>query len=1069
MLVNRALLALTFIFALNQIQAQVSNYTFATSTGAGLDPMAGATQLIGASADDTPSALTPIGFSFTYNGIAYTDFSVTPDGFLKLGSPATTSQFSNSITSTSNLPKVFPMWDDLATGTNGHVRYVVTGTAPNRILKVQWFVTIPRNTAGPANSYFQTWLYEATGVVEHRYGVGGTATSASVGINSLAPVTFHSVTTSTHTSSTTTANNSNTVWPGDGRMYSFTPPPPPALDMGATALVSPPASGCYGSAENVTVTIRNYGTDMINFATNNVTVNVNVTGIVVQSFMTTLTSGTLASGATMNVTVGVLNMSAIGTYTFNANTTMTGDGNAGNNAMPTATRTTLAMTTAPYMEDFGTLTSLPTGWANLVSNWFVSTTHGQAGSGLYINIYSTITLGEVRTLAIGPLPAGSNLKFDTRVLNWSGYPNGGAPTPPWGSLEVQVSTNCGGTYTTVGTFTDIAGTAWINKMIDLSAYAGQKIVIKFKASWTSGDWYVDIDNINIIPLFNWFQDNDGDGFGNPAASLQAATQPPGYVADNSDCDDTNPNVNPSATEVCNNIDDDCDGQVDEGVTTTFYQDNDDDGFGNPNMTIQACSLPNGYSDNNLDCDDTNPNVNPSATEICNNIDDNCNGQVDEGVTTTFYQDNDGDGFGNPAVTTQGCTPPPGFVINNLDCDDNAATTYPGAPELCNNVDDNCNGQVDEGLIPPTWYADNDGDGFGNPAVSVQACNAPPAYVGNDDDCNDNNANINPNAVEVCNNIDDNCNGQVDEGVLITSYFDDDGDGFGNDNIFNVGCNIPPGYVLNGGDCNDANAAINPGATEICNDIDDDCDGFIDEVCNLCNVTLPACKTVYKGYAAASQTTLTAMPSGGTMPYSYAWSNGATTQSITVSPNATTTYTVTLTDAVGCTSTASTLVESVNIACGSGQAQVYICHSGQTQCVLVRLVPGHLAHGDALGPCDLNVCDPYNLKPDNNSVYNYLTVPTGDHQGHEHEHGEFISQQLGVFPNPAPDKVNVTLSQEFESAVLRIFDLQGRVVMTRELGVNGLQYSIPVGELAKGTYLIQVLVDGENFTEKLIVE
>ncbi len=224
------------------LNAQTANtYAFTTSTGATLDPMTGATTAIGSSVDDTPSGLFGIGFNFDYEGITYTQFSVSPDGFIKLGAPAAVSQFSNSITSTTNIPKLFPFWDDLATGTTGNVTFVVTGSSPNQILKIQWFVTIPRNTTGAANSTMQAWLYESTNVIEFRYGnVGGATSSASVGINGTTATNFHSITTTTHTTSTTTANNSNTAWPGTGRQYTFTPPAPCAgTPTGGTTVASP--------------------------------------------------------------------------------------------------------------------------------------------------------------------------------------------------------------------------------------------------------------------------------------------------------------------------------------------------------------------------------------------------------------------------------------------------------------------------------------------------------------------------------------------------------------------------------------------------------------------------------------------------------------------------------------------------------------------------------------------------------------------------------------------------------------------------------------------------------------
>ncbi|MGB6874156.1 MAG: clostripain-related cysteine peptidase [Dehalococcoidia bacterium] len=157
------------------------------------------------------------------------------------------------------------------------------------------------------------------------------------------------------------------------------------------------------------------------------------------------------------------------------------------------------------------------------------------------------------------------------------------------------------------------------------------------------DGLVDDDDPDCTGQATWYLDGDSDGYGDPNTTTQACSQPAGYVDNDADCNDSNENVNPAATEVCNGIDDDCDGLVDDDDPdctgqATWYLDGDSDGYGDPNTTTHACSQPAGYVDNNADCDDSNENVNPAATEVCNGIDDDCDGLVDEGCDNEVYLD-----------------------------------------------------------------------------------------------------------------------------------------------------------------------------------------------------------------------------------------------------------------------------------------------------------------------------------------------------------------------------------------------------------------------------------------------
>lgn len=229
----------------------------------------------------------------------------------------------------------------------------------------------------------------------------------------------------------------------------------------------------------------------------------------------------------------------------------------------------------------------------------------------------------------------------------------------------------------------------------------------------------------------------------------------------------------------------------------------------------------------FDCDDSNADISPNGNETCNGLDDNCNTVIDEDVLITYYRDADLDGYGTPTLTVQGCSPPAGYVANSSDCNDGNAAIHPGAIEVCNGIDEDCDSQVDDG-VQTRYYRDADADGFGDSLTSQLACSPPSGYVTNRTDCNDANASIHPGTTEVCDGADNNCNGQTDEGVLTTYYLDADQDGYGHMFFAQQHCSQPTGFVTNNLDCNDINAAIHPGATEVCDGVDNNCSGQTDE-------------------------------------------------------------------------------------------------------------------------------------------------------------------------------------------------------------------------------------------------
>ena len=107
----------------------------------------------------------------------------------------------------------------------------------------------------------------------------------------------------------------------------------------------------------------------------------------------------------------------------------------------------------------------------------------------------------------------------------------------------------------------------------------------------------------------------------------------GWTVQEGDCDDTDEGIHPGAAEQCDGLDNDCDGQTDEDVATTYYADADGDGYGDPEVSQPACSQPAGYVDNGEDCDDSDASVHPGASDAVNGLDDDCDGIVDETVDT----------------------------------------------------------------------------------------------------------------------------------------------------------------------------------------------------------------------------------------------------------------------------------------------------------------------------------------------------------------------------------------------------------------------------------------------------
>jgi hypothetical protein len=395
----------------------------------------------------------------------------------------------------------------------------------------------------------------------------------------------------------------------------------------------------------------------------------------------------------------------------------------------------------------------------------------------------------------------------------------------------------------------------------------------------------DADDDSLEPPVPAWLDADGDGFGDPANPVAFCSPQPGMVLNDSDCDDTRQSVAPGNPEVCDGLDNDCNGLTDDddpsrlfGSTGRWYEDLDGDGFGNPFVGARACAQPPSHVAESGDCDDTNPDVSPGAPEVCDGLDNDCDGipeDADPDLVGGFeiLIDSDGDGVGSADNTTMVCEMPSDPVVDDTDCDDFNADTFPGAVEICDKADNDCDGLIDDDdadvdlTTGRIFYVDDDDDGYGVDTITILQCWMPLGFTPQDGDCDDADRSAHPLSYELCDGVDNNCSGLVDDDDPELAYWlyeadgyfqDADGDGYGDRAVPWQACGTPTsGWVLNADDCDDTNSTvwtpmdadgdgflacdpdpaladcndgdntIFPGQVELCNDIDDDCDGHPD--------------------------------------------------------------------------------------------------------------------------------------------------------------------------------------------------------------------------------------------------
>lgn len=361
-------------------------------------------------------------------------------------------------------------------------------------------------------------------------------------------------------------------------------------------------------------------------------------------------------------------------------------------------------------------------------------------------------------------------------------------------------------------------------------------------------------------------DKDDDQFDDAGCCNEL---PDGELACGTDCDDDQSGVNPGSPEACNDIDDNCDGDVDldedgETLKLNWYEDRDADGHGLTSSLTLACAPPDTetqWVNESGDClddpdDENSAGVNPGVAELCDDrqLDENCSGIIDENCPCLPSDaprpcgpvDENGDLLldtnGEPLVTGR-CTRGTQSCVDAQWADDCVGWVGP-IPEICTDEnlgeddDENCDGITDGDAAPDdlkeTRYRDGDGDGFGLTNDSQFSCEGTGDYTADTGgDCNDDNDEVNSGQVEACNGIDDNCDDILD-GTVSTNdmkyvYFrDQDHDDFGLSSDSELLCGPSGNYTtLEGGDCDDGEDLVYPTQTEACNGIDDNCNGILD--------------------------------------------------------------------------------------------------------------------------------------------------------------------------------------------------------------------------------------------------
>ncbi len=392
-------------------------------------------------------------------------------------------------------------------------------------------------------------------------------------------------------------------------------------------------------------------------------------------------------------------------------------------------------------------------------------------------------------------------------------------------------------------------------------------------------------------------------------------------------------------------------------------------------------------------------------------------------------------------------------------------------------------KINECESTTVYYADSDDDGYGDATVSVSVCFPVLGYVINNADCNDSDPTIHPTAMETCNLIDDNCNGLIDDEVIYTTYYADmDNDLFGDVTDTGTSFCISPGegYVLNNSDCNDANALVFPGASEICNGMDDDCNFISDDV--IINTTIAASGPLT--FCQGGNVILSVQPA-----FSYQWKkngvNIAGATSLNYTATKTGNYTVLVTIAGGCNALSAITVVTVNTKpapaitplgsldiCATGSVKLKT--SLKTGSVYQWYFNGSIIVGATSNVYIATTAGSYYVKETNAAGCNKSSLSVIVTDSCKKGDAEETSEKLKIYPNPSSDILIIDLqfiAELNEDISILLINELGQVVlqMTSELNSDHLNTSFNLPEeIVSGIYSLQVLTSENSFSGSVVI-